>query len=345
MKKIFGDILKTRLKVIMTNRSTGEEFDYEKHKIEKQANDTIEILDKMISKEDIIFVNTLNTPTHMKLFYPEIEKLLEQFYKIKLRLDSMNNELIKKQELEIIERKKKEIEEERKKKEKDKEKIKNLEEAKKEFEEKNKKLEREKKELKEKNRRLEEEKKELEEINRRLGIQKNELERIKIRLEIQKNELEERNRRLEIQNENGRKKFLKILIFFILLLIIILYFLESERNWILKDFVKSIDKLESSIKNILRNFLNKNDNINKNTNNLENEILDLQKEINRIEVEIKNDVRCITATSVFAPFTLGISGIGISHCIDQKKKHEKELEIEMAKLANLEKQKRELKNN
>ena len=139
LKKIFGDdILKTRLKVIITNCPTGEDFDYEKKKLEKQKKNTIIRLDKMISKEDIVFVNTLNSPSHKKIFYPEIENLLEQFYKVKIRLDSMNNEIIKKQELENIERQKEELEAERKKKE----------------EEDKQRLEREKKELEEKNKSL-----------------------------------------------------------------------------------------------------------------------------------------------------------------------------------------------
>ena len=139
LKKIFGeDILKTRLKVIITNSSTGEEFDNEKKKIKKQKNDIIKGLDNMISKEDIVFVNTLNTPPHMKVFYPEIEKFLEQFYKVKMSLGSMNNELIKKQELEINQRQKEELEAERKKMEKEDKRW--LEKEKKELEEKNKSL-------------------------------------------------------------------------------------------------------------------------------------------------------------------------------------------------------------
>jgi len=136
LKKILGeDILKTRLKVIITNCPTEEKVDNEKQKIEKQTNDIINILDKMISKEDIVFVNTLNTSPHMKMFYPEIEKFLDQFYQAKMRLGSMNNELIKKQELENNLRHKEELEAERKKEEKER-----LEKEKKEIEEKNKSL-------------------------------------------------------------------------------------------------------------------------------------------------------------------------------------------------------------
>ena len=133
LKKIFGeDILKTRLKVIITNCPTEEEFDNEKQKIEKQTNDIIKRLDQMISKEDIVFVNTFNASPHMKIFYPEIEKFLDQFYQAKMRFGSMNNELIKKQELENNLRQKEELEAERKKEEKER-----LEKLKKELEEKN----------------------------------------------------------------------------------------------------------------------------------------------------------------------------------------------------------------
>jgi len=133
LKKIFGeDILKTRLKVIITNCPTEEEFDNEKQKIEKQTNDIIKRLDQMIRKEDIVFVNTFNASPHMKMFYPEIEKILDQFYQAKMRFGSMNNELIKKQELENNLRQKEELEAERKKEEKER-----LEKLKKELEEKN----------------------------------------------------------------------------------------------------------------------------------------------------------------------------------------------------------------
>ena len=135
LKKIFGeDILKTRLKVIITNCPTEEEVDNKKQKIENQTNDIIKRLDQMISKEDIVFVNTFNASPHMKMFYPEIEKFLDQFYQAKMRFGSMNNELIKKQELENKNnlRQKEELEAERKKEEKEM-----LEKLKKELEEKN----------------------------------------------------------------------------------------------------------------------------------------------------------------------------------------------------------------
>ena len=112
LKKIFGeDILKTRLKVIITNCPTGEEFDNDKQKIKEKTNNTIKRLDKIISIEDIVFMNTLNEPSQVKMFYPDIVNLLEKFYKVKIRLDSMNNELINKQE----QIQKEELEAERKK--------------------------------------------------------------------------------------------------------------------------------------------------------------------------------------------------------------------------------------
>ena len=96
-KKIFGeDILKQRLKVIYTNRSTGEIFEAEKFKVEININKTKEILNNMVNEKDIIFVNTLNIPNNVKLFYPEIIKILECFYDTKKKHGSMDNELINK---------------------------------------------------------------------------------------------------------------------------------------------------------------------------------------------------------------------------------------------------------
>ena len=206
---IFGiDILKIRLKVIITNRSTGEEFEYEKHKIETQTNDTIQMLDKMVDKEDIIFVNTADIPSYRKMFYPEIKKLIEQFYEIKEKNDSMNNALIKKKELEIIEKKKKELEEERKKKE---EENKRLEEEKRRTEERNRQLEEEKRRTEERNRQLEEERKKKEEENKRIEERnrqleeerKNELIRIKQELEKQR---EDEKTRLEEKKKRSQKE-------------------------------------------------------------------------------------------------------------------------------------------
>ena len=84
LKKIFGeDILKQRLKVIVTNRSTGKQFEKEKHKVQKQTKDIISFLDLKINEEDIIFVNTTYIQDYIDLFYPEIKKLLQKFYEIK----------------------------------------------------------------------------------------------------------------------------------------------------------------------------------------------------------------------------------------------------------------------
>ena len=50
LKKIFGeDILKQRLKVIVTNRSTGKQFEKENHKVQKQTKDIISFLDLKIN--------------------------------------------------------------------------------------------------------------------------------------------------------------------------------------------------------------------------------------------------------------------------------------------------------
>ena len=96
-KKIFGeDILKQRLKVIYTYRSTGEIFEAEKFKVDIFIEKTKEFLNNMVNEKDIIFVNTLNIPNHVKLFYPEIKKILECFYETKKKYGSMDNEKINK---------------------------------------------------------------------------------------------------------------------------------------------------------------------------------------------------------------------------------------------------------
>ena len=125
LKKIFGeDILKQRLKVIVTNRSTGKQFEKEKHKVQKQTKDIISFLDLKINEEDIIFVNTTYIQDYIDLFYPEIKKLLQKFYEIKKNHGSMDNERVKKVEMEIIERKKKEEEERLRKVKEENEKLK-----------------------------------------------------------------------------------------------------------------------------------------------------------------------------------------------------------------------------
>jgi len=93
LKNIFGkDIIKKRLKVIFTHRPIGEEYEIEKDKVEYKIKDTIELLNKMVSDKDIIFVNTHNTKSNKESFYPEIQKLLENFYETKGKHGSMYNE-------------------------------------------------------------------------------------------------------------------------------------------------------------------------------------------------------------------------------------------------------------
>jgi predicted GTPase len=108
LTKIFGkDILKQRLKVIVTNRSTGKEFTKEKHKIPKQKKDIITFLNSMVNEDDIIFVNTTYIEEYINDFYPEIKKLLQKFYEIKKEHGSMDNQKVKKEEMEIMEKRKK----------------------------------------------------------------------------------------------------------------------------------------------------------------------------------------------------------------------------------------------
>ena len=310
LKKIFGeDILKTRLKVIMTNRSTGEEFDYDKQKIENQTKDTIKILDKMISKEDILFVNTLNTASHMKSFYPKIENVLEQFYKVKIRNDSMNNELIEKEE--------------------------------------KKRLEKEKKELEEKNKNLELQN----ENERKRFFYSNSFFFLLLIFCFYYRENEIKRLAKDFVTDFSKyfvKDFTKD------------FAKEFSKDYIKdcsNDFVKSIDKLENSIRDLLLNISNKSIHIDRNIDkdekrfklkkkifDLSYKIFDSEKEIKRLNGEIDDDNRCITSNSVFVAFTLGISGIGISKCLDSKKVHEKQLEIEKQKLKDLKDEKTRLEN-
>jgi flagellar biosynthesis GTPase FlhF len=119
LKTIFGeDILKLRLKVIVTNRTYGPEFEDEKNKVETQTRDITNLLNNLIDKNDIIFVNTCYIETYIKEFYPLIKNLLDKFSLIKNEHGSMDNQLVKKKELEIIEKRNKELEEERKRLEK-----------------------------------------------------------------------------------------------------------------------------------------------------------------------------------------------------------------------------------
>lgn len=144
LKTIFGeDILKLRLKVIVTNRTYGPEFEEEKNKVEIQVRDIINLLNNLIDKNDIIFVNTCFIEDYIKEFYPQIKNLLDKFYLIKNEHGSMDNQLVKKKELEIIEKRNKELEEERKRLEK---KMKEEEERRKEEERIRKKQEEERKE-------------------------------------------------------------------------------------------------------------------------------------------------------------------------------------------------------
>ena len=311
LKKIFGeDILKTRLKVIITNCPTEEEFDNEKQKIEKQTNDIIKRLDQMISKEDIVFVNTFNASPHMKMFYPEIEKILDQFYQAKMRFGSMNNELIKKQELENNLRQKEELEAERKKEEKE---------------------------------RLEKLKKELEEKNISLLMQ-NENERkrsfileiffflfiiisayffINERKSIEKDH-EKYYDKLEKERERLEKKFEKFYDKF-----------ENER----REYKNKEDKSKED-----KSKEEKRHKLKQEIASLKTQIFDSEQKIIEIEKQINDDNLAIAASSTFTVFTLGFSGFGIAHCMDSKKAHEKELKSEKDRLEYLKKQKENKEN-
>jgi len=305
IKKIFGeDILKTRLKVIITNCPTEEEFDNEKQKIEKETNDIIKILDKMISKEDIVFVNTLNASPHMKMFYPEIEKFLDQFYQAKMRLGSMNNELIKKQELENNLRQKEELEAERKKEEKE---------------------------------RLEKLKKELEEKNISLLMQNENERKRSFILEIffflfiiisvyfyinERKSIEKDHEKFYDKFEKERERLEKKLE-------------EKIKEEKLKEEEKiKVEKIKEEKRHTLEQEIA----------TLKTQIFDSEQKITKIEKQINDDNLAIAASSTFTVFTLGFSGFGIAHCMDSKKAHEKELDSEKNRLEDLKNQKENKEN-
>jgi len=249
LKTIFGeDILKLRLKVIVTNRTYGPEFEDEKEKVDTQTKDIINLLDNLIDKNDVIFVNTCYIDCYIKEFYPQIKNLLNKFSIIKNEHGSMDNQLVKKKELEIIEKRNKELEEERKR----------LEKKMKEDEEK----------------RKEEEKKRLEEEKKR-------------------KEKEEKRRKMKINR------------------------LEDE----IKDLEKKIKDLKYDINNLKDSIYNSN-----------NKIEDLNR-------EIRNDLNCAAVSRSFAFFTLGFSEFGTKHCLDSKAKHQNQLNNEMDRKKNFEKEK------
>ena len=104
--EIFGkDLLEKRLKVIFTNSAVGEERDeIEEKKERQQMNDTKEFLDYMIMEHEMIFLNSKKK--FYDRFVKEIIELLNQIYDIKEKYGSINNALIKKKELEFIEKEK-----------------------------------------------------------------------------------------------------------------------------------------------------------------------------------------------------------------------------------------------
>jgi len=104
--KLFGkDLLEKRLKVIFTNSTVGVERDKDEEEKERiQMNDTKKFLNHIVTDNEMIFINS------KKIFYNEfrskIIELLTQIYDIKNKYGSINNALIKKKELEFIEKEK-----------------------------------------------------------------------------------------------------------------------------------------------------------------------------------------------------------------------------------------------
>ena len=183
---IFGkDLLEERLKVIFTNCSIGEERDdTEIEKERTQVEDIKEFLENMIKDDEIIFVNSKKKFYHK--FLPDIVKLLNQIYKVKKEHGSINSALIKKKELEFIE-KEKQKEKERLEKELQKQKEENERKRKEEIqrleEERQKDKERLKKELQkqnEENQRKNE--KEIQNLKEELSKKQNEQPKINVNL-------------------------------------------------------------------------------------------------------------------------------------------------------------------
>lgn len=110
--KIFGkDLLEKRLKVIFTNSTVGEERDEDEEEKERiQVNDTKEFLNNLIKEDQMIFLNSKKN-FYVK-FRPKIIELFNQIYDIKKKYGSINNALIKKKELEFIEKEKERMEKE-----------------------------------------------------------------------------------------------------------------------------------------------------------------------------------------------------------------------------------------
>jgi GTPase Era involved in 16S rRNA processing len=92
LKTIFDkEILELRLKVIFTS---GEDYEYEPEKVNQIISNTKKNLGGIVTKDDIIFVNTLYIDAKIKKNYPKIKGILAEFIKIKEKFGSMNNQKI-----------------------------------------------------------------------------------------------------------------------------------------------------------------------------------------------------------------------------------------------------------
>ena len=183
---IFGkDLLESRLKVIFTNCTVGIERDNEEeHKEEIQKKDTKEFLLNMVKEDDMIFVNS--KMSLYKYFQKNILDLFKNFLEIKRIHGSITSALIKKKELEFIEKQKEEAERKRKELEKQKEeeerKRKELEKQKEEEERKRKEEERKRKEVEKQKEEEERKRKELEKQKEEAERKQNELEKNNIQI-------------------------------------------------------------------------------------------------------------------------------------------------------------------
>ena len=207
---IFGkDLLESRLKVIFTNCTVGIERDNEEeHKEEIQKKDTKEFLLNMVKEDDMIFVNS--KMSLYKYFQKNILDLFKNFLEIKRKHGSIKSALIKKKELEFIEKQKEEAERKRKELEKQKEeeerKRKELEKQKEEEERKRKEEERKRKELEKQKEEEERKRKEEERKRKEMEKQKEEEERKRKEMEKQKEEEERKRKEVEKQKEEEERK-------------------------------------------------------------------------------------------------------------------------------------------
>jgi len=116
-------------------------------------------------------------------------------------------------------------------------------------------------------------------------------------------------------------------------------------------FYLYVNRLENNFydkfENLRRDYKNKEDkryDLQQKIYNLDKEIYYSEQRINHINRLIEDDESGIAASGAATIFTLGFSGFGIAHCMDSKKRHEKQLRFEKDRLNDLIEQKTDLEN-